>query len=360
VGVWAFILVAPSLPAGALSSLATSPSKPAPPPPEPRELTEAERMAGDFAEAYHQRDFPRAIELGIRLNELAPQNTSYAYNLACIYSLNAEPDKAAQCLVRAADNGLSLLRLLETDPDLESMRSHVGYQAALAVVKETRAAELADLGERFQEQPMHVVLPPEYDKDEPAPLIVALHGKGRRAPGMAEQWRNVAAEMGAILVAPQAVYPTAGSSGFTWMGADTLDSLCDDAEHLVRLTFEFAVENYLIDEERTVLTGFSEGGFVSQGVGPRPPYLFTGVIPMGCTYIRGHDAPPKAIGDRPPRFYFMIGERDRVVEEVPVAAKDYTAAGFESAFRIYPKVGHRFPINRDEELGKALDFVLQR
>ncbi|UCE61939.1 MAG: hypothetical protein JSU63_09430, partial [Phycisphaerales bacterium] len=85
----------------------------------------------------------------------------------------AEPDKAAQCLARAADNGFSLLRLLETDPDLESMRSHVGYQAALAVVKETRAAELADLRERFEEQPMHVVLPPDYKEDKPAPLIVA-------------------------------------------------------------------------------------------------------------------------------------------------------------------------------------------
>ncbi|UCE62045.1 MAG: hypothetical protein JSU63_10050, partial [Phycisphaerales bacterium] len=68
----------------------------------------------DWREAHRQRDFPRAIELGLRLNELAPENTSYAYNLACTYSLNAEPDKAAQCLARAADNGFSLLRLLET------------------------------------------------------------------------------------------------------------------------------------------------------------------------------------------------------------------------------------------------------
>ena len=43
-----------------------------------------------------------------------------------------------------------------------------------------------------------------------------------------------------------------------------------------------------------------------------------------------------------------------------VAAKDYAAAGFETGLCVYPDVGHRFPINRDEELRKALAFVLQR
>ena len=53
-------------------------------------------MAGDWTEAYRRRDLPRAIELGLKLAELAPTNSTCAYNLACAYYLNAQPDMAAQ------------------------------------------------------------------------------------------------------------------------------------------------------------------------------------------------------------------------------------------------------------------------
>ncbi len=320
----------------------------------------ADRLAREYAEAHAQGKWPEAIQVSLKLNELVPGNSEHQYNLACAYARNTEPDKAAVWLTKAAANGFSLLRFFKNDPDLANLRPHAGYKAALSIVKKNREGELAALKAKFEQTPMHVVLPPAYDKDQAAPRIVALHGKGARAPGIAEGWRNVAAEMGAVLIAPQAVIPM--GPGFSWNNADTNDSLCDNAEFLVRLTVEFAMDNYRIDKERTVLTGFSEGGFMSQMVGPRPPYLFTGVIPMGCGYLREFDEPSKAVGDRPPRFYFMAGERDRAVPAVQLrlAAKDYVAAGFRSKVRIYPKVAHAFPINRDEELRTALDFVLRR
>lgn len=322
--------------------------------------SKADRLAKKYAEAHAQEKWPRAIEVGLKLNELVPDSNRHQYNLACAYARNAELDKAAEWLGKAAANGFSLLKLFENDPDLANLRSHAGYAAALSVVKKTRAEELVVLRARFEETAMHVVLPPEYDKDQAAPLIVALHGKGSYASDIAQEWRSLAAEMGAILVAPQAVVPFAG--GFSWNNADTLSNLCDDAEFLVRLTVAFAMNHYRIDKDRTILTGFSEGGFVSQSVGPRPPYLFTGVIVMGSGYLREYDQPAKAIGDRPPRFYFMAGERDRgaPAKQLHLAAKDYAAAGFPSKVRIYPKVGHRLPKERDDELRTALEFVLQR
>jgi len=361
VGLWVFMLVAPSLPATMLAALVTESSpETARPADEPRVLTEAELKAVDWRQAYQQQDWPQCIELGLEMNRLDSGNLSYQYNLACAYARNAEPEKAVAWLAKAAASGFLIVKLFETDPDLESVRSHAGYEAALHVVKKNRSEDLANLRARFEEESIMVVLPPEHKEDEPAPLIIALHGRGSRASNIVREWRDIAAEMGAILIVPQAVYHSPGSAGFTWMGADTLYSLCDDAEFLVRLTFEFAVKEYAIDRERVILTGFSEGGFVSQSVAIRPPYLFTGVIPMGSGYLRGYDAPPKAVGDQPPRFYFMSGERDDAADEIPVAAQDYAAAGYETKFRIYPDVGHRFPIERDEELRKALEFVLQR
>ena len=80
---------------------------------------------------------------------------------------------------------------------------------------------------------------------------------------------------------------------------------------------------------------------------------------MATGYIRELDSPPKATGDRPPRFYFMVGERDRPVEQMRLAARDFSKAGYETKLRIYPDAGHTFPFNRDEELRRALDFVLR-
>lgn len=319
-----------------------------------------ERLEREYGQASGAKDWPRAIDAGLELNKLVPNDKRHQYNLACAYARNAEPDQAAEWLGKAAADGFSLLRWFETDPDLETVRSHPGYQAALSVVKSNRGEELADLQERFEQKPMRVILPPQYDATQPAPLIVVLHGKGGRAGWVTNQWRKVAAEIGAIIIAPQAVHPFGG--GFSWAAKDTNYSLGDDAEFLVRLTVEFASNNYQIDWKRAVLTGFSEGGGVCRWVGPRPPYNFVGVIPMGCDYLREYDEPPKAIGDRPPRFYFMAGELDHAApaDQLHLAAKDYNAAGFQTQVRIYPDVGHNFPIKRDEELRKALDFVLQR
>ena len=319
-----------------------------------------ERVQKDYVEAYQQKDWPRAVELCLEFNRLVPDNSRHQYNLGCVYSLNGEPDKAVKWLNRAAANGFSLLRLFENDSDLDNVRSHPGYLEALAVVKETRAKELVALRAKFENVPMHVVLPPNFDKDKATPLIVALHGKGGRATGIAGQWRKLAAEMGAILIAPQAV--TRHGGGFSWNKADTNYDYGDNAEFLLGLTVEFASKNYRIDWDRAVLTGFSEGGAVCRSVGPRPPHVFAGVIPMGCDYLPEFDKPTPAVGSRAPRFYFMAGALDPVVpaDQQRLAAKDFTAAGFETEYFIYPNVGHAFPLNRDEELRKAVEFVLQR
>jgi len=170
--------------------------------------------------------------------------------------------------------------------------------------------------------------------------------------------------MGAILFAPRAVYPIHGRGGVTWIDPARIDDpTCqDDAEFLVQLTVESALAQYRIDTERIILAGFSQGGIIAATVGPRSLHRFAGVVAMAGQYLPKFDAPPKATGDHPPRFYFMIGEHDRsvAVESYHLAVEEFTAAGFAAKLRIYPNVGHQFPTSRDEELREALDFVLQR
>ena len=174
--------------------------------------------------------------------------------------------------------------------------------------------------------------------------------------------KKVAGEIGAILIAPRAVFRTPDGTGITWIDPDrTHDPACtDDGQYLVQLAVETALGRYRIDKERMVLTGFSQGGIIAISSGPRSPHRFAGVIPMGAGYLRRFDAPPETAGERPPRFYFMQGELERNHDQIRLAIADFKKAGFPTELRIYPNAGHRFPVERDEELRRALESVLQR
>ena len=108
-----------------------------------------------------------------------------------------------------------------------------------------------------------------------------------------------------------------------------------------------------------MLTGFSQGGFMAMALGVRHPDLFVGVIPMAGGYIPEIDMPPTA-SDGDPRYYFIVGARDRAADEVRQAAGDFKASGYEVKLRVLPGTGHAFPRATNQELGKALRFVLDR
>ena len=322
----------------------------------PKDEAREQRLREDFGNAYRAKDWPKAIEAQQELLDLAPKNSIYAYNLACAYSRNSDADNAAKWLVKAAKNGFSEVRLIETDDDFDSIRESPGYKTALSTIKDNQKHVFASVKSRFLKRDLLIILPPEYDENIPAPLIVALHGGGSRPEYIIRGWTTVAAQMGAILVAPQAVYRLERTTGYSWIKPG--DEYPDESDYLVRLTLDLIEERYKIDKERTILTGFSQGGFMAHAVGGRLPYEFAGVIPMGCPYIPAIDRPTAPTGNRPPRFYFMVGEHDSVIRQTRKAAEDFTTAGFDVKLRVYPEVAHTFPRNTIEELNEAVDYVL--
>ena len=130
-----------------------------------------------------------------------------------------------------------------------------------------------------------VVLPDGYDPVKPAPLIIALHGRGGNGKNMAAAWDEIANDVGAILVAPDALRPL--GMGYDWR-------FVDESEWLVLLTLDRVLERYAIDEQRIVLTGLSQGAHIA---------------------------------------FMMIGSEDRSVETYRVAIKDFKEAGWNAKLR---------------------------
>jgi len=76
-------------------------------------------------------DLQRAVELDGRLVELQPEDFLARYNFACSLARAGRAEDAIDALSRAILLGYDDLAHMETDPDLESLRSHPDFQALL-------------------------------------------------------------------------------------------------------------------------------------------------------------------------------------------------------------------------------------
>jgi phospholipase/carboxylesterase len=313
---------------------------------EPVSVQAAQRA---FNDAYRQEDWPHAIDVGLELVQMVPENARFKYNLACAYALRGDASSALHWLGRAAASGFSDLSLLDGDSDLAIVRDRPGYPNVRAQVAENKTKRHRALDRGTATPSILIVTPSDLDRKEPAPLIVAFHGYGDRPENYTRFWSEPAGEYGAILAVPRGLRPV--GNGFGWGSVDEADAILLQTIDEVKRRYEF-------DPDRLIVTGFSQGGFIALALGLRHPRMFAGVIPIAGPYIPEVDAPPRARRGYP-RYFFMVGERDRSVSEMRRAARDYEAAGFAVRLRVLVDTGHNFPRESDRELSIALGWVLE-
>ena len=302
----------------------------------------------EFGDAYRKGEWDRAVELGLELERLVPNSSREQYNLACVMARNGEVDAALSWLGKAASNGFCRISLLDADSDLDAVRDLPGYQDVHNMVSENTKRRRDLVYRNAAATPPLTVLPKDSAEDELRPLIIALHGFGDTATNYPRAWGPVAEDIGAILVVPHG--PRLVGNGRGWGNVD-------EAEAVLEATIEYARKRFEVDWDRVVLTGFSQGGFMAMALAGRHPDVFIGVIPMAGGYIPEIDAPAPA-DDGAPRYYFMVGSRDRGVDQVRLAAADFEAAGYEVDLRVLGGTGHSFPRRTTTELRRALRFVL--
>lgn len=117
-----------------------------------------------------------------------------------------------------------------------------------------------------------IFIPSGFDAGQPTPLILSLHYGGVIVPYYGSRLvevliRPALEDLGAIIVAPEAVVQG-------WDNPESEQNVLD----LIR-----AIKaNYMIDESRTLVTGFSMGGRGAWYLAARHPDLFRAAIPMAA------------------------------------------------------------------------------
>lgn len=88
----------------------------------------ADEVDEQIVQAYRRMDLETALTLLEELVELEPENAIAHYNLACLYSLGGEQDKALHMLEQAIDLGFSELSFARHDPDLKALHDHERFK----------------------------------------------------------------------------------------------------------------------------------------------------------------------------------------------------------------------------------------
>lgn len=307
--------------------------------------TAVQETLAAWTEAYEAKKWDRAIELSKRLVELQPQSPVHPYNYACVLALSGKNEEAVEWLHVSVERGFNDAKLFAEDPDLASVRGLDGYQRALSSVRERIAKAEAQFEERLMASPVRIVLPPNYGEVEKAPVIIALHPFGGTPEWIVRQWRDVAAERGAILIAPQAVFRQ--NNGFQWGNVEHAEKVFLRAYRML--------SDLKADRERVILTGFSQGAYMTFNLGMKHCEKFDGVIPVAGSYDPRFARPSGTSAK--PRVVILAGSEDRATASNRIAEQQYQAAGIDVHLEVYEGLGHAFPRDRKNELLKAVGRI---
>lgn len=182
-----------------------------------------------------------------------------------------------------------------------------------------------------------VFVPANYKADRPAPVILFLHGAGERGAdgqkqltvGLAPYVKARAASFPFVVVFPQCE-DMDGRLLTSW-AADTTDGqralkILDDAQ-----------ATYKTDPQRTVLLGWSMGGYGAWSLGAAHPERWSAVVAMSG----GADVEKvTALKDTP--VWAFHGAKDKLVPptESRAAVEALKAAGGKVTYTEFPEIGH--------------------
>ena len=189
-------------------------------------------------------------------------------------------------------------------------------------------------------------IPLDYEpEDEPRPLVLALHPGGSPGPGYGMQFlRGVVGpalqDWGAIVVSPDA-------PDRRWAN--------ETSERGVLALLGDVMEEYAIDRNRILVTGFSMGGRGTWYMASRHPDLFTAAIPMAA---RSDSDDAEQVGDMP--VFIIHAREDQVVPFAPAEqlAQDMDERGQTVSFLPLEGVGH-FQMGA-EPLRVAGEWIVER
>ncbi|MCA9294069.1 MAG: hypothetical protein KDA20_09675 [Phycisphaerales bacterium] len=298
----------------------------------------------DFENTMAGLDYEAAAKMAIEQAE-ATGSPVWMYNAACALGKLGKLDDAADWLVKSADAGFAGVRSIETDSDLDPIRTHPRFTEAEQKVRANAQARFDKFKAVAETTEPLFMLPPAFKAQDPHTLIIVLHGSGGTGASMRAAFYRHARKHSAILMTPDALRPD--GRGFSWVYRD-------EAEWYILHCLQWAKDQWNID--RVILVGYSQGANICFDIGQSHAELFDAVLPINGHYEA--DLAPLPKEGKRPKWYLLIGANDGPAPTYAEAEQAFTAAGMEATRVLMPEHGHEFPT--PDDLAKALTWCCER
>jgi len=198
------------------------------------------------------------------------------------------------------------------------------------------------------DQPFRLYLPSAYDGKKRLPLFIAMHGTGGDQDKYFDHkeygngiYKREAEKRGIIVVCPHG----RGTTEYRGIG-----------ENDVLNVLEYVKNNFLVDENRIILSGQSMGGTGTTYLCCRYPDLFTAGVPLASCY--GHMTLIPNLKHVP--MFYVQGEKDWRIyaKEGPIPiSKRMEELDYDVTFWIVPDMTHNTMLVSTE---RVLDWALEQ
>lgn len=318
---------------------------------------QVQELTQQLIAAAEAKEYDKALKIALKAQKIADVGLTN-YNVACMYSLTGNKDKAFEYLERAIKKGdfpRSITDQMESDSDLDSIRKDARYKKMLELAKGGKAKGGERRGKattELKEGSRVDIFVPEKKSKNGFPVLVVLHGAGGNKNETAKIWTDVAREAGAILVVPQGAEEQ--GNGYRW-GKDI-----DAVEEAVLGCIDAVASSNKINKSKIVLAGFSQGAMMTWSLALRNPDTFCGIIPVSGPCNAKSDSAFEDADLAKLKVYTILGGEDKadMLKSAKDAAKKLEKKGAKVKIAEFEDLGHAYPENADAELGKALKFVM--
>ena len=262
----------------------------------------------------------------------------------CLLSLCGRSEDVLSVFQKGLDAGFWWADSQFRDTDLDAVRDLPEFKRLMAVSQE-KYREARRYAERDQ-----AILLPDAPLSGPYPLLIALHGGAGNKESYLEYW-EVARQKGWLVLSAQSTQPLY-SGYYSW--GESEQGLTD-----ILFYFEKILQEYPIDIQRVVITGFSQGsgmaiyatlsgkinarGFISIGTFLADPGSLIALVKK-----------PKSV-----RGYFITGEKDHTLTSAREIQKILRENNIQFGEEVHPDIGHEFPADFGSSFDKAIKFILE-
>lgn len=304
----------------------------------PEQKAEAFSQAFDAGmDAIRKKNYQQGIRAFRYCTVLFPERPTAYYNLACIYSLMGNKEKALEYVETSLKKGFKSFEHMTRDTDLKNIWNEKRFKD---LVKTYRKKLVEQLQSRIVEPKGH---------SGKRPLFVFLHGRDQNPDQYVALMKDLAQKQGFGLILPRGDINAA--QGARWgQGAETS----------VMSPLKKALESGKYDEKQVVIGGFSSGAFQALEIALKNPTLFAGVVDFGAFYEESQmDADIPAAAKAGLRVFMVSGRSDPLLESAVKGRDALVKANVPVVLRRFDG-GHRLPKNLDKVVVEGMRFVLEK